>query len=236
MVDRSRSSGPKVLVVDDHLISREFTTAALRDAGALVKPAGSAAAALEAALSDPPDVIVMDVQLAGESGLEVIGRLQASWPAGMPFPRVFILSAEPISRDRLGVSGAAVEAVLQKPVSPRRLRELLIPGSAAGGVGSGESPWADSRLPELFRRELRVRLSELDRHLYEGRPSEVEATLHQLIASSGLCGESGLESGLRDMLAECRSGGTPAGLARGYYSVWTAAASYLESGGQLRTF
>ena len=49
MGDRSRSSGPKVLVVDDHLVSREFTTAALRDAGALVKQADSAAVALRAA-------------------------------------------------------------------------------------------------------------------------------------------------------------------------------------------
>lgn len=231
---RSHPSGLKVLVVDDHLISREFTIAALRDVTAVVKQARSADEALRTALSDPPDAIFMDFQLAGESGPDVIGRLLASWPAAAPLPRVFILSAEPVSRDQLGASGAPVEAVLRKPVSPARLRELLVSGPRAAAP-SGERPLADSRLRDLFRRELRARLFELDHHLFTGRPGDAAAILHQLIASSGLCGEHTLESKMRAMLAECRAGATTAGLARGYYSVWAAAACYLDSGGQIRT-
>ena len=235
MSDRSHSSGLKVLVVDDHLISREFTTAALRDAVAIVKQADSAAGALRAALSDPPDVIVMDIQLAGESGSEVIGRIQASWPANVAFPKVFILSAEPVSRDQLGPCGTAVAAVLLKPVPPRRLRELVV-SERGSEAAFGQTAPGDSRLRDLFRRELRVRLAELDQRLFEGKTADAVAILHQLIASSGLCGEPALASRMRAMLAECRSGGPAAGLARGYYSVWTAAACYLDSGGQLRTF
>jgi CheY-like chemotaxis protein len=233
MGDRSQSGGLKVLVVDDHLISREFTAEALRDAGALVKQADSASAALQSALSHPPDLILMDIQLAGESGPEAIGRIRASWPAGLNFPRVIVLSAEPVSRGRLGAAGTAVEAVLQKPVSPRRLREIL--NSTREAEVPTETPPADPRLRDLFRRELRLRLSELDQRLAEGQPAHAAPILHQLIASTGFCGEPALESRMRAMLAECRHGGTAAGLARSFYSVWTAAAGYLDSGGRVRT-
>lgn len=231
MSDRSSSRGLSVLVVDDHRISREYTVAALRPLAARVKQAGSADEALRAALRDHPELIFVDLDLAGESGLDLIGRLRDSWPAGRPRPRIFALSAERASPERLRAAGAGIEAFLLKPVEAHRLRALLSPSSGPGAAPA-EGMEADSELHRLFRQELRTRLLEIDDCVSGGDRNGAAAILHQLIASCGLCGERGLERRMRTMLAACREGDTAAGLARSYYAVWSAACCHLASAGR----
>ena len=123
MSDRSSSRGLSVLVVDDHRISREYTAAALRVLAASVKQAGSAGEALRTAMRDRPELICVDLDLAGESGLDLIRCIRESWPAGTPHPLMFVLSAERPSPEQLRVAGPGVEGFLLKPVEPDRLRD-----------------------------------------------------------------------------------------------------------------
>ena len=232
MSDRSSSRGLSVLVVDDHRISREYTAAALRAMAASVKQAGTADDALRVALHDRPELVCVDLDLAGESGLDLVRRLRDAWPAGSPHPRVFVLSAERPSPEQLRAAGPAVEEFLLKPVEPDRLRALLSMPSGQG-FATAEGPEAGPGLQRLFRRELSIRLSELDDCVSDGNRESAAGILHQLIASCGMCGERGLEWRMRAMLAACREQGTAAGLARSYYSVWTAASCHLASGGQV---
>jgi CheY-like chemotaxis protein len=234
MSDRSLSRGLSVLVVDDHRISREYTVAALRPLAARVKQAGSVDEALRAALRDHPELIFVDLDLAGESGLDLIGRLRDSWPAGRPRPRVFVLSAERAPPDRLRAAEAGVEAFLLKPVEAHRLRALLSPSSGPG-FAPAEGTEADFELRRLFRQELHTRLLEIDNRVSGGDRVGAAAILHQLIGSCGLCGERGLERRMRAMLAACREGDTAAGLARSYYAVWSAARWHLASAGRAGT-
>ena len=231
MRDPSRNQGPSVLVVDDHRISREYTVAALREIAASVKQADSAEAALQTALHFLPDVICMDIDLAGASGLELIERIRERWPLDAPHPRVFFLSAEQPSPEQLRLAGTAVERFLLKPVGPQQLRAILAPVSATVAAPGPLQP--DPELRRLFRQELRHRLDELDCCISTGNLAAASALLHQLIASSGLCRERELEPRMRSMLSACREKSGPARLARSYYSMWVKARYYLDSAGSV---
>jgi len=234
MSDRSSSRGLSVLVVDDHRISREYTAAALRSLAASVKQAGSAGEALRAALRDRPELICVDLDLAGESGLELIRRIRDSWPADTPHPLMFVLSAERPSPEQLRAAGFGVEGFLLKPVEPDRLRALLSMAFPQD-FATAEVLERDPGLHRLFREELSVRLDELDECVSGGDRDGAAGILHQLIASCGLCGERGLEWRMRAMLAACREQTTTAGLARSYYSMWAAASCHLASGGRVES-
>jgi DNA-binding NarL/FixJ family response regulator len=80
----------RVFVVDDHPLVREsLVTLIGRQPDLLVSgQAGDSATAFAAMLREPVDVAVVDIALPGESGLELIKRLQAL----SPVPRVLVLS------------------------------------------------------------------------------------------------------------------------------------------------
>ncbi len=65
-----------VLVVDDDDVFRERLCRAFRLRGWDAYPAPNAAAALEAAREAGPDMAVIDLRLAGESGLDVVSSLR----------------------------------------------------------------------------------------------------------------------------------------------------------------
>lgn len=71
-----------ILLVDDHPVVREGLASALGDQPdfQVIGAAESAEAALRAARADPPDVILLDLELPGASGVEAIPRLLKAAP------------------------------------------------------------------------------------------------------------------------------------------------------------
>jgi len=73
----------RLLVVDDEPTLRELLAATLRFAGFSVASAATGAEALEAARTDPPDLVLLDVGLPDLDGFEVARRLrQLPTPVG----------------------------------------------------------------------------------------------------------------------------------------------------------
>jgi len=72
-------------------------------------------AALDAALEDPPDVMVLDVMLPGLDGLEVLRRLRAD-PRSASLP-VLMLTAKGQREDRETAIGAGANLFITKPFS-----------------------------------------------------------------------------------------------------------------------
>lgn len=72
-----------VVLVDDHPVVRSGYRRVLDGVHNIevVGEAGSAAEALRRCLSDPPDVLVVDVNLPGAGGLELVARLQRRLPS-----------------------------------------------------------------------------------------------------------------------------------------------------------
>lgn len=70
----------RITLVDDHEIVREGLSAILTSAFDVVAAVGSVEEALAAAGDASPDLILLDLRLRGQSGLEAIPKIRSSWP------------------------------------------------------------------------------------------------------------------------------------------------------------
>jgi DNA-binding NtrC family response regulator len=70
----------KVLIVDDDAAVRELLVAVLEDQYTVTQ-ADSAAALQKVFPQDPPDVVLLDVQLPDASGMDLLPQIKKNWPA-----------------------------------------------------------------------------------------------------------------------------------------------------------
>jgi CheY-like chemotaxis protein len=92
----------RVLVIDDEPLIRSFTTRALRAAGFAVAEAAGGREGLRIALSDSPDVVLLDLGLPDLEGAEVLRRLRDE----RPDQAVLVWSAADLLRS-IGAAGRA---------------------------------------------------------------------------------------------------------------------------------
>ena len=115
-VERPALSGITTLVVDDHHDSVQLLIAALEPFGALVLAAGSAPEARELLSATDVDVIVCDLGLPGENGLEFIRWVRAR-ATGHDVPAIAVT----FFSERFGVRearAAGFDVFLRKPIDP----------------------------------------------------------------------------------------------------------------------
>jgi len=111
----------RVLLVDDSLLNVELFADVLEADGHTVVVERDGLAGRTRALSEPFDLILLDVQLPGMDGLSVCRDLRA---AGISRPIVAVTaSAMPEQIDR-GLA-AGFDAYLTKPLSPPALRSAV---------------------------------------------------------------------------------------------------------------
>ena len=107
-----------ILVVDEEEAIAEAVRARLENEGFRVLVAFDGPQALEAAASEPPDLVVLDLMLPGMDGLEVCKRLQHDrW---VP---VLMLTARTEEADKIAGFAVGADDYLTKPFS---LRELAV--------------------------------------------------------------------------------------------------------------
>jgi CheY-like chemotaxis protein len=108
---------PLVLIVDDHVDSRELLATVLQDVGVALAEAGSGADALARAAHDPlPDLIMIDLELPDCHGTEVVRTLKQA-PETQQIP-VVALSAAVMTSDKRAAAGAGCVAFIEKPLMP----------------------------------------------------------------------------------------------------------------------
>ncbi|MDR7386530.1 MAG: response regulator transcription factor [Armatimonadota bacterium] len=133
----------RVLVVDDDEAILSLLGSYLAREGFEVQTAGDGEAALAAARTSRPDVVVLDVLLPGLDGLEVLRRLRAE---GEPY--VILLTAKAEEADRVVGLELGADDYVTKPFSPRelvaRIRAVL-----RRGRGRAEVPEAPLVFPRL---------------------------------------------------------------------------------------
>lgn len=85
----------RILLVDDHAVVRLGLRQALTDtiAGAVFEEAGSADEALEHVRNSPFDVVILDISLPGESGLDVLKKIKQIRP-GLPVLMLSVYAEE----------------------------------------------------------------------------------------------------------------------------------------------
>jgi DNA-binding response OmpR family regulator len=104
----------RVLVIDDSELIREAATIALQLAGweAAVAPDGEAG--LRAAVGEPPDGVLLDVEMPGLDGLETLRRLRAD-PRTADVPVAFLTAKGDEPAERAALLEAGADAVIAKP-------------------------------------------------------------------------------------------------------------------------
>lgn len=114
-------SDPHILVVDDDAATVEAIQKLLVGAGYRVTVARGGAAAYRAFCSDPPDLLVTDLNMAGGDGYVLIGRVrqQSSIPIVVTTGCNTAYARDRVERDFTGVR------FLTKPFVRQRFLDLL---------------------------------------------------------------------------------------------------------------
>jgi signal transduction histidine kinase/ActR/RegA family two-component response regulator len=114
--------GLHVLVVDDEDDTRELLQIVLEKAGADVKTANSAAAALEAVALEVFDVLISDIGMPDEDGYSLLAKVRAlANERGGKAPAAAALTAYVTETDRIRVLQAGFQMHVPKPISPDEL-------------------------------------------------------------------------------------------------------------------
>ncbi|WP_371323730.1 response regulator [Dechloromonas sp. ZY10] len=156
--------GLQVVLVDDNPLNLELGEELLRLVGVKTRTASSGEEAIAAISAQAPDIVLMDVQMPGLSGLEATRIIRRQFPAGtLP---ILAMTAGALDSDREETRQAGMDEHLTKPIDPDALYRLLrqfdrrpesttglrpasAPLPAQEGVDSGQ-PLAS---PELDRNE-----------------------------------------------------------------------------------
>ena len=110
----------RILVVDDRDENRRLVVKALEPLEVLVDEAGDADEALSAARAQPPDVVVLDVQLPGKDGYAVCRALKAD-PRTRDAPVVLLTAVRRASQDAIRGFESGADDYLTKPIDPSEL-------------------------------------------------------------------------------------------------------------------
>lgn len=114
---------PSVLVIEDSASVRRLIEVCLRPLGVQVRSAEDGLLGLEAATSDLPQAIVLDIGLPGMDGWEVLARLRGDDATKHVKVLVLTAHAQPEMADRAAAKGA--DAFMTKPFRPEELRESV---------------------------------------------------------------------------------------------------------------
>lgn len=101
----------RVLIVEDYDPLRFATAKAMREAGFTVDAAADGTKGLELGLTERYDVIVLDLNLPGLAGLEVLGRLRSEGIQS----HVLLLTAQDTVEDRIRGLDSGADDYLVKP-------------------------------------------------------------------------------------------------------------------------
>jgi signal transduction histidine kinase/ActR/RegA family two-component response regulator len=119
-----RLDGLQVLVVDDEADARRVLALVLERVGAVVATADSARAAIEALPSARPDVLVSDLGMPDEDGLDLIRQLRDGGHSATDLPAVALTAFVQKDDANLALS-AGFQVHLAKPVDPHELTSVI---------------------------------------------------------------------------------------------------------------
>ena len=157
-----REMSNRILVVEDSEPLNDLLCVALRNAGFTVQGFLDAESVVEYARLKDADVVVLDVQLPGESGLALAKRLRTL----IPSLGILMLSTRSSNSDRIEGYDSGADYYLPKPVSPLELVTgvtSLLNRKKAGGSASNGQCFTLSRMTFMLARgERSVKLTALD--------------------------------------------------------------------------
>jgi len=119
-----------ILVVEDNERNLKLLRDVLEYAGYDVRVARTAEDGITFAVSEPPDLVLMDLQLPGIDGMEALRRLRES-PRTADVP-VVAVTAQAMKQDRERALAAGFNGYVEKPISVRAFTDQ-VRGFLSGG-------------------------------------------------------------------------------------------------------
>jgi two-component system, cell cycle response regulator DivK len=116
-------AGKRILVIEDHEENRRLLRDLLTSFGYELTEAVTGEDGLKAAEGNPPELILMDIQLPGIDGYETTRRLKAN-PALNHIP-VIAVTSYALSGDDVKALEAGCDAYVTKPFDPADLLEKI---------------------------------------------------------------------------------------------------------------
>ena len=112
-----------ILVVEDNERNLKLLRDVLEYAGYDVRVARTAEDGITLAVSEPPDLVLMDLQLPGIDGIEALHRLRES-PGTADIP-VVAVTAQAMKQDRERALRAGFDGYVEKPISVRAFTDQV---------------------------------------------------------------------------------------------------------------
>jgi len=112
-----------LLLVEDNEMNLEMLRDWLESEGLEVCVARSLAAAREAVLREPPDLVLLDIRLGADDGLDLVRWIRAD-PARRRLP-VIAVTAHALRHEQDEILREGCNAIVSKPVDFRLLRRQL---------------------------------------------------------------------------------------------------------------
>jgi len=149
-----------VLVVDDHPLFRKGVVQllAMEPSIEVIGEAGNRAQALAMVQQHEPDLILLDLNLKAESGLDILAAIKADDPSR----RVVMLTVSDAAEDLMSAIRAGADGYLLKDMEPEQLLDR-VRASLAGETVIGEALAA--RLASALRQEAQDSASGVKREL-----------------------------------------------------------------------
>jgi len=123
-----------ILVVEDNERNLKLLRDVLEYAGYDVRVARTAEDGITSAVSEPPDLVLMDLQLPGIDGMEALRRLrESSRTADIP---VVAVTAQAMKQDRERALDAGFNGYLEKPITVRAFPDQVRRFLSGGEVGT----------------------------------------------------------------------------------------------------
>jgi CheY-like chemotaxis protein len=113
----------RVLIADDNVDAAETTRLLLERRGCAVRVVHDGQAAVDQAIADRPDVLLLDLGMPGLDGFAVARKLRDD--SNLRHVRIVALTGHGLESFRRRTAEAGFDAHLVKPVDPATLTEVL---------------------------------------------------------------------------------------------------------------
>jgi CheY-like chemotaxis protein len=231
--DRQRQtskSGLRVLVAEDNATNQKLVSAMLDQQGHAVTLVGDGRLAVERAIQEPFDLILMDVQMPEMSGLEATAAIRTHEEGTGRHVPIVALTARAMAGDREQCLAAGMDAYVSKPVRAAELFaaiDSVLAGTPGAARSAATAPPATSSVDvtallagfggnadlvaeviEVFLADAPEMIARLRTAVSGGDASEIAAAAHAVKGSAGLFAQGDTYERARDLESRARSGDT----------------------------
>jgi DNA-binding response OmpR family regulator len=162
-----------VLIVDDEPAIVEILARYLRDEGFIVSEASDGVVAVEKAISERPDLVLLDLNLPGMHGSEVFRRVRSTYDVP-----IIMLTSRTDEVDRIVGLELGADDYIGKPFSPRevvaRVKSVLRRSRRPVAVAEASEVLASDTQPHLV---LKAGPLDIDRSAHEVRVRGISVSL-----------------------------------------------------------